>query len=145
VDSGTHLVPRPELRKVLLDLRESIWRAWFTNNSAFLRTALRPDMVAVDDDQGNLKRREDILADAKRFADTGARISKLEFPHTEIRIYEQTAILFSDFRWEGEADGKTIGPVAGHATEIFIYRDGKWYESGWHHNVTPSAASQPKQ
>ena len=87
-------------------------------------------MIAIDDDLGNLKRREDILADAKKFADTGGKISKLEFPHTEIRIYQQTAILFSDFLWEGEADGKTIGPVAGHTTEIFIYRDGKWYESG---------------
>ena len=137
VDSGTHLVPRADLKKALLDLREAIWRAWFTNDSAFLKNTLRADMVAADD-EGGPKRREDILADARKFAGSGARISKLEFPHTEIRIFEQTAILFSDFLWEGEADGKTIGPVTGHTTEIFIYRDGKWYESGWQHNSSPA-------
>ena len=143
IDSGTHLVPRADLKKTLMDLRESIWRAWFTNDSAFLRHTLRPDMVAADDQQGGLKTREDILADTKKFADSGAKILKLEFPHTEIRIFEQTAILVSDFRWEGQADGKTIGPVTGHTTDIFIYRDGKWYESGWQYSTAP-AGSRPR-
>jgi len=138
IDSGTHLTPRADLKKVLLDLRESIWRAYFANDSAFLRNHLRADIVATDDATGSLKTREDILTDARKLANRGVKISKLEFPHTEIRIFEQTAILFSDFRWEGEADGKTTGPVTGHTTEIFIYRDGKWYESGWQHNTTPA-------
>jgi hypothetical protein len=145
IDSGTHLVPRADLRKVLMDLRESIWRAYFTNDSVFLKNTLRPDLVAAYGLPDNLKGREDILAGAKKFADSGARVSKLEFPHTEIRVYETTAILFSDYRWEGEADGKPIGPVTGYTTEIFIYRDGKWYESGWHHNATQPASSQPRQ
>ncbi|HJX84121.1 MAG TPA: nuclear transport factor 2 family protein [Candidatus Angelobacter sp.] len=142
IDSGTHLVPRADLKKTLQDLRESIWRAYFANDSVFLKNTLRPDMVAADDGPGSLKTREDILTDARKLANRGFKISKLEFPHTEIRIFEQTAILFSDFRWEGEADGKAIGPVTGHTTEIFIYRDGKWYESGWQHNTTPALPDQ---
>src|SRR5258708_15695184 len=42
VDSGLHLAPRENLRKTRLDLRESIWRAYFTNDSKILQPTLRP-------------------------------------------------------------------------------------------------------
>jgi hypothetical protein len=132
IDSGTHLAPREGLRKTLLDLRESIWRAYFSDDSAFLTQNLRPEIIVVNDGQSATRKREDLLIQARLLAGQGIKLASLEFPHTEIRIYEQTAVLFSDFRYEAEIGGVRSAPVSGHTTEIFIYRDGKWFETGWH-------------
>jgi Domain of unknown function (DUF4440)/SnoaL-like domain len=132
IDSGIHLAPREDLKKTLLDLRESIWRAYFRDDSAFLTQNLRPEIIVVSDDQSAIRKREDLLIQARLLADQGVKLASLEFPHTEIRVYEQTAILFSDFRYETETGGTRSAPVLGHTTEIFIYRDGKWFETGWH-------------
>ncbi|HLY98020.1 MAG TPA: nuclear transport factor 2 family protein [Candidatus Angelobacter sp.] len=132
IDSGTHLAPREGLRKELLDLRESIWRAYFNDDSAFLTRNLRSEMIVVNDEQSAVKRREDLLIQARLLADQGVKLASLEFPHTEIRVYEQTAVLFSDFHYEAEIGGVRSAPVSGHTTEIFTYREGKWLEAGWH-------------
>ena len=131
IDSGTHLAPREGLKKTLLDLRESIWRAYFRDDSAFLTQNLRPEIIVVNDDQSAIRQREDLLIQARLLADQGIKLTSLEFPHTEIRIYEQTAVLFSDFRYETETGSTRSAPVSGHTTEIFIYRDGKWFEADW--------------
>ncbi len=141
VDSGLHLTPRENLRKTLLDLRESIWRAYFTSDSRVLQQTLRPDFIRLDEEAGGFKKREDILEQARKLADSGVKLVNLEFPHTELRVFEQTAILFSDFRLELESNGQRLAPVAGHTTETFILRDGKWYAAGWHY----STATRPAQ
>ncbi len=140
VDSGLHLTPRENLRKTLLDLRESIWRAYFNNDSKILQQTLRPDFVRLDEETVGVKKREDILEQARKLADSGVKLVNLEFPHTELRVFEQTAILFSDFRVELESNGQRLAPVAGHTTETFILRDGKWYGAGWHYSTATRTA-----
>lgn len=134
VDSGTHLLPQEEeeLRKTLLALRESVWRAYFGNDVALLNRTFRPSTVSLSDPPAGLRNLSQIMADSKEFAEQGVRLVSLEFPHTEIRFYEQTAVLYSDYRYQTEAGGVPAAPVSGTTTEIFVYRGGDWYQVGWH-------------
>ncbi len=141
VDSGLHLTPRENLRKTLLDLRESIWRAYFNNDSRVLQQTLRPDFIRLDEEVAGFKKRDDLLYQARKLAEGGVKLLNLDFPHTELRVFEQTAILFSDFRLELESNGQRLAPVTGHTTETFILRDGKWYGASWHYS-TPARVGQ---
>jgi len=144
VDSGTHLLPHEEgdLRKTLLALRESVWRAYFGNDAAFLNQTLRPSMVTLSDPQAGLKNLTELLADSRKLAEQSVRLVSLEFPHTEMRFYEQTAVLYSDYRYQTEAGGVRSAPVFGTATEIFVYRGGNWYQVGWHHALSHSSSTE---
>jgi hypothetical protein len=46
-------------------------------------------------------------------------------------MYGNTAILYSKYAYELEVNGKPSAQ-SGRATEVFVYRDGKWVNSGWH-------------
>ena len=56
---------------------------------------------------------------------------RLEFPQTEIRAYGYTAILYTKFALETEMGGKRT-TLSGRATEMFVFRHGKWVNVGWH-------------
>jgi hypothetical protein len=123
LDSGTHLVSREGLRQKLLAAREAVWRAEFSGDASALQDALAPGMMSL---QGSAwTTRDEVLA-----ARPASKLLRLEFPRTEIRIYGETAILYSSYVYEVEANGKAPGPVSGTATEIFVLRDGKWQKAG---------------
>jgi Domain of unknown function (DUF4440) len=119
------------LGKTVQALREAVWRAYFSNDDAFLDKTLRPDFGLLSDPQSVSSKRAEVFTAAKKFAETDTHLISLEFSHTEIRLYEQTAILYADFRYELESSGKHQDPVSGKTTDIFVYRDGKWFQVGW--------------
>jgi ketosteroid isomerase-like protein len=134
LDSGLHMVPREGLRQALLEAREAIWRAYFAGGPG-LDQAVGAEAVAMDEAQEKWQTRDDFLADAKNAPARLGRLVRLEFPHTEIRIYGETAILYSSYLYETELNGKPAAPVTGRATEIFTLRDGKWVNVGRHVEV----------
>lgn len=121
----------PELRKSLMDAREAVWRDWFSNNRAHLEQVIPPETIAIDAGTEKFENRDEILAGAKGFADSGGKLTRLEFPQTEIQVYGNTAILYSKYAYELDVNGKPSAQ-SGRATEVFVYRDGKWVNSGWH-------------
>ena len=71
------------------------------------------------------------LEGSAQFHAGGGKLVRLEFPKTEMPAYGDTAILYSDYVYEIEQGGKR-SESSGHATEVFVNRDGVWVNPGWH-------------
>jgi ketosteroid isomerase-like protein len=118
-------------RKSVLEAREAVWRAYFANDRARLDQAIAPETIAIDPGEEKWKTRDDVLAGAKRAAESGAKLVRLEFPETRIQVYGNTVILYSSYVYDLEARGKRTS-YSGRATETFVLRDGKAVNTGWH-------------
>jgi ketosteroid isomerase-like protein len=117
-------------KKDLLAAREAVWQDFFANNSSHLAETIPPELIAIEQGE-KWSTRDDILAGAKSFADQGGKLVRLEFPQTEIQMYGYTAIVYSKYLCETEVSGKRA-TQSGRATEMFVYRQGKWVNVGWH-------------
>jgi hypothetical protein len=109
------LAARPDDRTELLKSREAVWRAWFVNDTKILE-ALVP---------------ADIFQSAAKFHAAGGKLIRLEFPRTEVRRFGDVAITYSQYLYETEVEGKR-SVTSGRVTEIFVLRNGKWTNPGWH-------------
>lgn len=118
-------------RDAILKRRESVWRAFFANDRARLEELVPEDLVAINAGEEVWQAQGDILRAAEAFAKSGARLVSLEFPRTEIRVYGDTVILYTTYRYEVETGGERE-THAGRGTEIFVNRDGDLVNTGWH-------------
>lgn len=119
----------PDVRERILAARESVWRAWFTNDRPALEKLIPEDVIAIDG--GGWSDRAAIFAAAKAFADRGGKLVKLEFPKTDIQVYGDTVILYTTYVVETEAEGKR-DVQRGRATEMFVRRGNDLVNVGWH-------------
>jgi len=121
----------PPARQQLLEAREAVWRAWFTNDQQKLAELIPEDAIAIDSDGGEWGNRATILEGSKRFAESGTKLVRLEFPRTEMQVYGRTIIIYTTYSYDLEKDGHKSTYV-GRGTEIFVLRDGKFVNTGWH-------------
>ena len=117
------------LRQQILAAREAVWRAWFANDRAKLDEVIPEEAVAIGPG-GGFQNREAIFANSKQFADSGTKLTRLEFPRTEIQMYGNTIILFSSYQFETVKDGAK-STSEGNAIETFVRRDNKLVNTGW--------------
>jgi ketosteroid isomerase-like protein len=114
----------------LLSAREAVWRSWFANDSPRLAELVPAELIAIDQSD-KWSNRDEVLASSKDFVGRGGKLVRLEFPQTEFQMYGYTAILYSKYLYEIELDGKK-STQSGRATEMFVNRQGKWVNVGWH-------------
>lgn len=126
-------------RKSLLAAREAVWRAWYGGDTKTLETLLPPELVTLGPGESGWGIRDGIIAASARFATNGGKLTRLEFPRTEIQVYGSTAIIYTSYLLDVAEDGKTR-TERGKATEVFVHRDGKWLNSGW--QLAPESAAQ---
>jgi hypothetical protein len=126
---STNAVLNDRVKQQILAAREEVWRAWFSNDRAKLEQLIPDEAVAIEG-EGGWQDRPSILAGAKQFADSGAKLTKLEFPRTEIQMYGNTVILFTSYTLETEKDGKKSAN-SGNAVETFVRRDNRLVNTGW--------------
>jgi len=93
---------------------------------------LPDDTLAINSGDGPWQDRAGILEGARQFAASGGKLVRLEFPRTEIRRYGQTAIIYTTYLFELESAKGERQTSSGRATEVFVLRDGKWVNPGWH-------------
>jgi ketosteroid isomerase-like protein len=118
-------------RAELLKAREAVWRAWFANDEAALEKVLPDDTIAINNGEEKWETRADVLKSAADSVAAGTRLVRLEFPRTEIQRFGDVAILYSLFTTDTETNGQhTI--TSGRSTEVFLFRDGRWLNTGWH-------------
>ncbi len=131
----------PPLRQQLLDTREAVWRAFFANDQATLAKLVPEDTMVL---QGNAEtpilRQAEILESARRRAERGTKLVRLEFPQTEIQVYGFTAIVYTTYLYELEGPDGQRQTTQGSATEVFVRRGNGWVNPGWH--MAPSGASR---
>ena len=126
--------PRPlgdQMKKRLLDAREAVWRAYFSNDRAALERLIPEETVTIEAGDNNWGSRNTIFESAARFAKSGGKLIKLEFPKTEIQVYGYTAVVYSNYSYELEIGGQR-SKQAGRVTEVFVLRKGQWVNPGWH-------------
>jgi ketosteroid isomerase-like protein len=120
-----------QMKKRLLDAREAVWRAYFSNDRAALEKLIPEETVTIEAGNNNWGNRNAILEGAARFAKSGGKLVKLEFPKTEVQVYGYTAVVYSNYSYELEIGGQRI-QQAGRVTEVFVLRKGQWVNPGWH-------------
>lgn len=118
-------------KKRLLDAREAVWRAYFANDRAALERLIPEETLTIEASDNNWGNRKAVFEGAERFAKSGGKLVKLEFPKTEIQVYGSTAIVYSNYSYELEVGGQRY-QQNGRVTEIFVMRKGQWVNPGWH-------------
>lgn len=118
-------------RADLLATRETAWRAWFSGDRATLETMLPAEFIGIGWGEGPWSDRAASLAASEGFASGGGKLTLLEFPRTEIQVYGDVAVVYSEYRVSFTADGQVVDQ-AGRATEVFVKRGGRWLHPAWH-------------
>jgi ketosteroid isomerase-like protein len=119
------------MKKRLLDAREAVWRAYFSNDRAALEKLIPEETVTIEAGDNNWGNRAAIFDGAARFAKDGGKLVRLEFPKTEIQVFGSTAVVYSNYLYELEAAGQRVQQT-GRVTEVFVLRKGQWVNPGWH-------------
>jgi hypothetical protein len=128
---STALAIGPGLRERILAAREKVWRAWFANDRATLEKLIPAEVIAIDNGGESWSDRAAVLAGAQRFAESGGKLVKLEFPKTEMQVYGNTVLIYTTYVYETEVNGKRT-TASGRATEMFVRRGDDLVNVGWH-------------
>jgi ketosteroid isomerase-like protein len=121
----------PAVRKQILEAREAVWRALFTNDQEELARLVPEETIAVNAGEEAWGDRKQILASSSAFVENGGKLVSLDFPRTEIQLYGDVAILYTTYATETVVGGESQ-TLSGRGTEIFVRREGNWVNSGWH-------------
>ena len=115
----------------LLRVRETVWRAWFSGDTRTLEELVPPETMVISANEKKWKNQADVLRTSAEFHAKGGKLLRLEFPRTEVQHFGEVAIVWSRYVVETEVDGKHSSS-SGRVTEIFVRRDGRWANPGWH-------------
>ena len=121
----------PEIRQRILTAREAVWKAWFANDRAALEKLIPEEVIAINNGSEEWSDRAAVLDGAKRFAESGGKLVKLEFPKTEIQVYGNTVLVYTTYVYEIDMNGKRT-TAKGRATEMFVRRGDELVNVGWH-------------
>ena len=121
----------PRIREQILASREKVWRAWFANDRATLEKLIPEEVIAIDNGSEGWSNRAAVFASAQRFAESGGKLVRLEFPKTEIQVYGNTVLVYTTYVYETEVKGQRA-TVSGRATEMFVRRGDELVNVGWH-------------
>ena len=121
----------PGIRDRILAAREKVWRAWFANDRATLEKLIPEEVIAIDNGGEGWSDRTAVFAGAQRFAESGGKLVRLEFPKTEIQVYGNTILVYTTYIYETDVKGQR-NTASGRATEMFVRRGDELVNVGWH-------------
>lgn len=121
----------PEIRQRILTAREAVWKAWFANDRAALEKLIPEEVIAINNGSEEWSDRAAVLDGAKRFAESGGKLIRLEFPKTEIQVYGNTVLVYTTYVYEIDMNGQRT-TAKGRATEMFVRRGDELVNVGWH-------------
>jgi len=117
--------------KQLIAARDTVWRAYFSNDTAALRRYI-PAAAATAEGVTDLRwsTRADIMAGARRFAESKSKLVDLAFSNTSIVYVAHTALVHANYRYVTESAGRRDTSV-GRATELFVRQGSTWTNPYW--------------
>jgi hypothetical protein len=120
----------PSVERQILAARDSVWRAWFANDTAVLRRAL-PGAVVAGEGAPDVRwaDRAAILSQSHDFA-RGARLERIAFDNTHIMLDGDVALVSSNYQLVTSA-GQHTDSSRGHAAEIFVRQHDGWVNPFW--------------
>ena len=121
----------PTTAQQLIAARDTVWRAWFANDTVLLRRFI-PQSAAAAERGETLKwsDRGAIFAGARQIARSGAKLEQLDFVGTEIDASGNSAMVRSRFRYIIRR-GSNVDTSAGLAAEVFVREKGRWLNPFW--------------
>src|SRR5271168_292464 len=121
---GSRFASARDERAELLKVRESVWRAWFANDTKALEQLVPPDTIVISAGQYKWQNQASVLSSAAGFQRSGGKLLRLEFPRTEVQRFGDVAVTYSQYLYETEEAGKR-SVICGRVTEIFVLRNGR--------------------
>jgi hypothetical protein len=121
----------PTTAQQLIAARDTVWRAWFANDTALLRRFV-PTAATAAEGGATLgwSDRRAIFDGARRSASSGAKLAQLDFAGTQIDVSGNSAMLRSRFRFIVQR-GQHVDTSAGVAAEVFVRERGRWVNPFW--------------
>jgi len=129
--SASHLMAQAQNDEQLLKVRESVWRAWFANDTKVLEKLVPAETIVISSGEKEWKKQADVFRGAADFHAKGGKLIRLEFPRTEVQHFGDVAVTYSQYLYELEVEGKR-SVTSGRVTEVFVMRNGQWTNPGWH-------------
>ncbi len=132
----------PATREQILADREAVWRAWFAGDEAKLERLVPEETIAIGASREAWSKQGDVLTSSRGFAEAGGKLLALEFPRTEIQLFGDVAVVYTSYSFTTEVEGE-VATSSGRGTEIFVRRDDRWVNPGWHLDGGVSDSRQP--
>jgi hypothetical protein len=121
----------PGIGRQIIAIRDTAWRAYFANDQATMGRLFPDNFISIGWSGGPWLDRQGTMADAAQFASKGGKLVALDFPHTEIQLFGDVAVVYSLYVVEFQFEGIT-SRQSGRATEVFQRKDGHWIHPSWH-------------
>ena len=132
----------PTVQQQVLAARDTVWRAWFANDTARLNRLLpRATTAGEGASQVQWADRKAILDQSREFARSGAKLERLDFANTQITQAGDVAIVNADYRTVTR-NASRVDTARGHATEVFVRGADGWVNPFWHLGHSPGAARE---
>src|SRR5689334_4763283 len=122
----------PSVQRQILATRDTVWRAWFANDTARLNRLLPRSTTAGEGaSQVQWADREAILEQSREFARGGGKLEHLDFANTQVSQAGDVAVVNADYRTVTRTSSR-VDTTRGHATEVFVRGANGWVNPFWH-------------
>ena len=130
IGTGLSLQQQPQNDAALMKVQREIWEVWFAGDTARVR-ALTPGLVAISPGGGTWSDQETVVRGSAQFHARGGQLIQLEFPQMKVQRFGDVAIVYTTYLYVTVV-GTDTSRQAGRASEVFVKRNGKWVNPGWH-------------
>jgi hypothetical protein len=122
----------PTIEKQILAARDTVWHAWFANDTNVLRRVLPAAATAGEGSETTRwTDRTAILEGARQFASSGSRLERIDFANTHVSLSGDVAVVTSSYRLIMHR-GNGLDTTRGRATEVFVRNGKSWVNPFWH-------------
>jgi ketosteroid isomerase-like protein len=115
-------------------IRKAVWVDWFSGDTAALRRALAPELVALSPGAPHWQSLSQTIAASADFKAKGGKFVSVAFDSAMTHRFGDAVVMFSHYTVVTEnADKRST--QKGRATEVFVRTNGRWVHTSWHLDV----------
>jgi len=122
-----------DTERQLLAARDTVWRAWFGNDTVALNRMLPRASAAAENhgrDRIQWNDRLSILNGSRQFAASGSRLEQIDFAGTRIALDGSVAVVTSNYTTVTRSS-RGLDTARGRATEVFVRDGDRWVNPFW--------------
>lgn len=119
-----------DTERQLVAARDTIWRAFFRNDTALLRRYLPPAAATLEGTEHRWSNRNQIAQSARDFVRGRNTLVSLTFANTDIAQTGHSALVRSNYQTVVESGGRR-DTSRGRATELFVKLGTTWVNPYW--------------
>jgi hypothetical protein len=122
----------PAILRQLEAIRDTAWRAWFTNDREVMERILPARFIGIGWGTDPWQDKAGAMAGAAEFVAGGGKLLTLAFLRTEVHLFGDVAVVYSNYDVSFDMGGN-VTRQAGRSTEVFVrQKAGWWSHPSWH-------------